>query len=101
MSSNLGLTTYFTGVPCRYSHMARRITASGMCIDCQKIIGRLQRIKNPNQRLMEGVRQRSRQFGVEVTITKDDLVVGESCPCCGNAFKRNMTLAKAQWSPRS
>lgn len=30
----LGLTTYFTGVPCRYRHVANRTCKKGECVEC-------------------------------------------------------------------
>jgi len=31
-----GLTTYFTGAPCKYGHIAKRRTACKACTECQR-----------------------------------------------------------------
>lgn len=31
-----GLTTYFTGKPCKHGHVDKRITASGYCMECNR-----------------------------------------------------------------
>jgi len=32
-----GLTRYFTGIPCKYSHISERYVVNGLCIECQAI----------------------------------------------------------------
>ena len=32
-----GSTYYYTGKPCKYQHVAKRLTSSGECHDCSKV----------------------------------------------------------------
>lgn len=46
----LGSTQFFTGLPCKYGHVARRNTASGVCQKCAVIKVRKWREDNPEKR---------------------------------------------------
>lgn len=32
-----GAVTYFTGLPCRFGHVAKRYTQSGKCTECNRV----------------------------------------------------------------
>jgi 5-methylcytosine-specific restriction endonuclease McrA len=38
---------YFTGIPCRNGHVAKRFTSCGLCVECQREKVRKHREKNP------------------------------------------------------
>jgi hypothetical protein len=44
---NKGLTRYFTGMPCKWGHVAPRLVSINHCIQCATIRDRKRRRKNP------------------------------------------------------
>lgn len=47
-AAELGLKSYFTGVPCIHGHVARRVTSSKLCFACSAARGQARRLANPD-----------------------------------------------------
>ena len=45
----LGLKMYFTGKPCKYGHIAKRLVVNGTCYDCTKERVAIWQAKNPEK----------------------------------------------------
>ena len=41
-----GLSHYFTGKPCKYGHLSKRLTLDGGCLECCRIKGKNRRLDN-------------------------------------------------------
>lgn len=44
-----GLKRYFTGTPCKRGHLSDRMTGSGHCYECQKLVADRWRKENPDK----------------------------------------------------
>lgn len=50
---------YYTGLPCRHGHMAKRYTSSGQCLECQRSIhkAKADRLKENRKRRLADKRR--------------------------------------------
>ncbi len=46
-AKQLGLTRYFTGIPCKNDHISERLVSDRSCCDCKKLIRNRMKQKNP------------------------------------------------------
>jgi hypothetical protein len=99
----LGLAQFFTGEKCHRGHLSPRYTRKANCVMCSaedslawqkqaylhfggeeyREHKRNYRINNPLMHLLSCSKSRAKKKGHEFTITAADLVMPESCPCCG------------------
>jgi len=101
-----GLPHYFTGKPCVHGHMALRLTSDDACRGCfaakhrwwvtssKHVSGDHFRAERraywntkPAVKMFLGVRSRAKKRGIEITITADDIVIPDNCPCCGQRLE--------------
>lgn len=45
----LGISHYFTGKPCKHSHLCLRRTTDGNCLECNRVVRRQKYAKNPER----------------------------------------------------
>ena len=50
---------FYTGLPCRHGHLAKRYTSSGQCTECQRSIhkAKSERIKENRKKRLDGERR--------------------------------------------
>lgn len=46
VAKNLGISRYFTGMPCLHGHYEQRLTANNRCLECSRVYGR-KRVATP------------------------------------------------------
>lgn len=101
-----GLTTYFTGKPCRHGHTSTRRVDSQVCTECQsiarekwytetrpqniehhnalaKVASQRQRVNNPTSCLLSAAKRRANQNGLDFNITHEDIEIPTHCPVFG------------------
>ena len=89
-AKELGLTRYFTGLPCRKAHITERFVSTNRCIECSA-----KRNNNPKRKMWQKTwwanvdrkkrmilkqRGRAKERGIEFSITEKDLELPECCP---------------------
>src|SRR5258706_2928285 len=100
----VGSTRYFTGIPCPHGHVTPRKTSNKACLGCHRIArvaahkaapqkrkryphppDRLTRSRNSNPLvlLFAWARYRAKKREIEFSLSPDDIIVPECCPCCG------------------
>jgi len=103
-----GKKRYFTGRPCKHGHTSERFTSGGACIACHHLkcneayhamdpikkaayVKRsYERVKaTPHKRLLVRARKRAKDFGLEFSITLDDIKMPEFCPVFGTKLVNN------------
>lgn len=78
-----GLKHYFTGKPCKHGHVAKRAVVNNVCHDCKNEGKfRASRRADPRISMVRNASYRARMRGLPFTITIDDVVIPEQCPCC-------------------
>lgn len=96
-----GLIRYFTGQPCKKGHVAPRLVKGSCCLVCasdrslewqkkQYLYGpdkfrernRRNRGKDILNTILRVSRSRAKKRGLEFTVTKLDVNLPETCPCC-------------------
>src|SRR3990167_1852548 len=117
-----GLTYYFTGVPCNKGHISKRMVSSRACRVCADEHVKRSHIKYPerhrrytanwrkrnlNIRILNNARARTlindaKKFSkgrkLEFSLTLNDIIVPENCPCCG-VFLRGGIRVRQGCSP--
>lgn len=57
-AKKIGMTTYFTGKPCKHGHYAERSTKDRICYECKRVNGRKYKAKNKDKIREEGRKYR-------------------------------------------
>ena len=84
-----GLSTYFTGRPCKRGHLSERFTSTWICVDCSRMNlyqSDRDRYRNMENTLLYQFRQRKNyalKKGVPFTIAYEELYQPEVCPVLG------------------
>jgi len=115
-----GLNKFFTGQPCVKGHVAPRYVRMANCVVCSaeaalawqkrmylsdgdtiRIRHRESRLRHPVAYMVRDAKARARRKGQEFSITKDDLTMPSSCPCCGGKIAMRTGPAKRGPTPHS
>lgn len=96
-----GLTTYFTGEPCKHGHIAKRRTAKSDCCECARLYVQAWTVKNKKHKLAvaaayrEANRTKIKNWHV---INRRNLKIaaisfyGGKCTCCGETELDFLTI---------
>lgn len=96
-----GLYLYFTGMACKYGHIAPRKVINAACVKCEndykkqkqrtdgtRELERTYAQKRPDIGMFNQAKRRAKEQGVPFTITYDDIVFPEFCPVFGVKLER-------------
>lgn len=93
-----GLIYFFTGIPCKNNHIARRRMSDSHCYECDKIrtrnyyhidkLGNAKKRKswdweNPEAAMFRAAKRRAKRDDVPFSIKIEDIIIPDFCPVLG------------------
>lgn len=109
-----GAARYMTGKPCSKGHVAERYVKNSLCVECSNSRNRFDILRfyesSPEKKaeyrrnarrnnaiglLVRSAKQRAKARGLPFSITRDDLTMPASCPCCGRQIVPNQDRSRA------
>lgn len=107
-----GSDIFFTGRACIRDHVTWRYTRTNQCVACARFHGSRKyaermadggetlrvaaknwRRVNPAAYALANIKRRAKDYGLEFSLTKADLVFPENCACCGQRMEIAATEA--------
>ncbi len=65
-----GLKRYFTGIPCKYGHIATQLVVSGYCQECDRIRGKRYRDNHPDRKLASNRKYKEQNYEKVMTANR-------------------------------